>query len=521
MTPMTLHDLLHRFELVCPTRDGLVLGSAPPSVLGEVVTGIAHDSRRVTTGEVFVAVRGASVDGATFAKQAHARGALAVVSEAAPPPSHGVAWLVVEDARQAMAVLADEVYGHPSEHLTVIGITGTNGKTTTAYLIEAILEAAGIACARLGSVSYRIGDDDQEAAFTTPEATDLQRLMRQMVDRGCQACVMEVSSHALSLRRVDRTRFAAAVFTNLTRDHLDFHGDMESYYLAKRRLFEMLPAEAVAVVNLDDPKGQALLETVGHPMSYASTREADVVHGPVSASLHGLTFDAHTPSGDLHVVSRLVGGLNARNILAAVATCVALKVPLPAIERGIAAMRRVPGRFDIVSDPADEVTVVVDYAHTDDAMKNVLETARPLATARLITVFGCGGDRDRSKRSLMGAVAMRLSDFVIVTSDNPRSEDPQQIVDDVLLGIVPPKPLPSPWSEPASPARHYVTLLDRRAAIERAIDDAAPGDLVVIAGKGHERYQEIQGRRTPFDDAEVATAALEHRRQRDGVGREA
>ncbi len=391
--------------------------------------------------------------------------------------------------------------------MRVVGITGTNGKTTTAYLLASIFEAAGIRCGILGTVAYRLGPgkaDERDAARTTPEAPDLQALLREMVDRGCGACAMEVSSHALALQRVAGMRFAAAIFTNLTRDHLDFHADMDDYFRAKRRLFEMLSPDAPALINADDPRAAALVEAGGRPVTYGLQRPADITTGPLSFSLAGLTFDVRTPRGTVSVRSALVGRPNVYNILAAVATATALDIPFDAIERGVAALPGVPGRFQLVSGPGDEVTVVVDYAHTDDALRNLLETARPLATGRLITVFGCGGDRDRTKRPLMGAVAGRLSDLIVITSDNPRSEDPARIIEEVQRGIT--------SDTRRDSAQSVLTIVDRRAAIAKAIEQARPGDLVLIAGKGHEKYQVIGDRTLPFDDVEVAREALARRR---------
>jgi UDP-N-acetylmuramoyl-L-alanyl-D-glutamate--2,6-diaminopimelate ligase len=344
-------------------------------------------------------------------------------------------------------------------------------------------------------------------------------LLREMVDRGCGACVMEVSSHALSLHRVDGTRFAAAVFTNLTRDHLDFHEDMEAYFQAKRRLFEMLPRDAPSLINLDDPRGAALAEAGGRPVTYAINRSADITPGPLSFSLEGLTFDVRTPRGSLHVRSKLVGRPNVYNILAAVSTATALGVPFDAIERGLQMLEGVPGRFQVVSGPKDEITVVVDYAHTDDALRNLLETARPLARGRLITVFGCGGDRDRTKRPLMGAVAGRLSDLIVITSDNPRSEDPARIIEEVQRGITADvrRATGSGRPGPGEGRDRLLTIVDRRGAIAKAIELARPGDLVLVAGKGHEKYQVIGDRVLPFDDAAVAREALGRRRTNSGV----
>jgi UDP-N-acetylmuramoyl-L-alanyl-D-glutamate--2,6-diaminopimelate ligase len=475
------------------------------------VAGIAYDSRAVAPGQVFVALKGQHADGTAFARQAIERGAAAIVSEQAAPDGVHVPWAIVEDARLALAVLAAAFYRDPSREMRVIGITGTNGKTTTAYLIASILDAAGIRCGLLGTVGYRIGDEVREATRTTPEAPEVQALLREMVEKQCGACAMEVSSHALSLRRVDGITFAAAIFTNLTRDHLDFHADMDDYFRAKRRLFEMLPRDAPSLVNLDDPRGASLIDAGGRPITYAIGRQADVTPGPLSFSLDGLSFDVRTPRGTLHVTSKLVGRPNVYNILAAVSAATALDVPFEAIERGLSSLEGVPGRFQVVSDAKDEVTVVVDYAHTDDALRNLLETARPLALGRLITVFGCGGDRDRTKRPLMGAVAGRLSDLIVITSDNPRSEDPSRIIEEVQRGITP--------DTRRAGAQPLLTIIDRKAAIARAIEVARVGDVVLVAGKGHEKYQVIGDRTLPFDDVAVAREALLRRRTKSGVAK--
>jgi len=506
---MTWRELLAEVSGT-PALDAAVgLASMSPS---PDVTTIAYDSRQVVQGSVFVALRGVHADGAAFVRDAVARGALGVVAEAAAPPGHPVPWVQVPDARQALAALASALYRHPSDELTLVGITGTNGKTTTSYLLASIFEAAGVKCGRIGTVGYRIGDREYDAARTTPEAPELQRMLRDMVTQGCGACVMEVSSHALVLRRADRLQFAAAVFTNLTRDHLDFHNDMEDYFVAKRRLFELLPSSGVAIANLDDRRGPDFAAAASRPVTYAIHAAADVrPAAPLTFSLDGLQFDARTPRGTLRLRSPLVGRPNAYNILAAVATAMALDVPFSAIEEGIARLADVPGRFQVISNPADDVRIVVDYAHTDDALKNLLETARPLGPGRLITVFGCGGDRDRSKRPLMGAVAARLSDLVIVTSDNPRSEDPDQIIEEIKRGIVVPADR-QPRGQAGPKATPWLAIADRRAAIERAVHDAKPGDLVLIAGKGHEKYQVIGDRVHPFDDVEVARGALARRR---------
>ena len=489
-------------DLIRASRSLAVPGLADAGGLADRrVASIAYDSRDVVAGSIFVALKGAKLDGARFAMDAATRGAIAIVSDGPAPDEipAGPVWLSVSNARAALAELAAIFFGRPSEQLTLVGVTGTNGKTTTTYLLAAIFDAAGISCGRIGTVTTRIGDEEREAARTTPEAPDLQRLLREMVERGLGACAMEASSHALALHRVDDLRFAAGVFSNLTRDHLDFHGDMEKYLAAKRRLFEMLPAGAPAIINIDDPRGADLAASVARPVTYAIDRPADIAPRQLTYSLDGLSFDVQTPRGTLHVRSPLVGRPNAYNILAATATAAALDLPFDAIERGLAALTAVPGRFEMASAATDDVRVVVDYAHTDDALKNLLETARPLAAGRLITVFGCGGDRDATKRPLMGAVAARLSDLVIVTSDNPRSENPERIISEIRRGMT---------REQGA----VIEIVDRRQAIDRAIREARPGDLVLIAGKGHEKYQVIGDRTIPFDDVEVAGAALERRR---------
>jgi UDP-N-acetylmuramoyl-L-alanyl-D-glutamate--2,6-diaminopimelate ligase len=488
-------------------REGLVQDSVDGR--SREISGIAYDSRRVGPGDVFVALKGLRADGLDFVHEAVERGAAAIVSESDRPAGVSGTWLRVRNARLAMALLAAAFHRHPSGAMQVVGITGTNGKTTTAFLIASIFDAAGLRCGLLGTVGHRIGDDVREALHTTPEAPDVQLLLREMADRGCRACAMEVSSHALSLHRVDATRFAAGVFTNLTRDHLDFHANMEAYFRAKRRLFELLPRDAPSLINVDDPRGSSLMEIAGRPVSYAINRRADITPGPLSFSLEGLSFDVRTPRGSLRVRSPLVGRPNVYNILAAVSTATALGLPFDAIERGVRSLEGVPGRFQVVSSPRDEVTVVVDYAHTDDALRNLLETARPLARGRLITVFGCGGDRDRTKRPLMGAVAGRLSDLIVITSDNPRGEDPRRIIDEVQRGIT---------ADTMRDSRQRpLAIVDRREAISKAVALARPGDLVLIAGKGHEQYQVIGSKVLPFDDVAVAREALTKRRSNSGV----
>jgi UDP-N-acetylmuramoyl-L-alanyl-D-glutamate--2,6-diaminopimelate ligase len=504
---MTVAELLRVLDRV----PGLTRSPQPVGggALDASCTGVTHDSRRVARGAVFVALLGLKANGAIFAPQAIAAGASAIVAEAPPAADVSIPWIVVGDARLALAWLAAEFFEHPSRAMKVVGITGTNGKTTTSFLTSAILDAAGIQSGLMGTVTYRVGDRAFDATRTTPEAPDLQSFMRDMVDEGCGACVMEVSSHALALKRVDGIQFSGAIFTNLTRDHLDFHTDMEDYFAAKRRLFEMLPADAPALINIDDPRGASLVEIAGRPVTYGINKTADVSPGPLSYSLAGLDFDVRTPHGVVHVHSKLVGKPNVYNILAAVGTALELGVPIDAVENGLQRLPGVPGRFEVVSGEDDDVTVVVDYAHTDDALRNLLETARPMATRRLITLFGAGGDRDRTKRPLMGMVAARLSDVVVITSDNPRGEDPERIIEEVRRGAD---------AETRQSNASVVTEVDRREAILQAVRDAGAEDVVLIAGKGHEKYQEVAGRRLPFDDIEVAREALEARRVKSRAG---
>lgn len=499
---MTVRALLEAVTRLLPDgQEPAVPGNAP--MLDEACTGVSYDSRQVQPGSVFVALRGLKADGAVFAAQAIARGAAAVVAEGPPVGPVGVPWMVVGDARRMLALLAAEFYGHPSRRMQVVGITGTNGKTTTGWLVGAIFEAAGTRCGVIGTVSHRIRNREVAVVRTTPEAPVVQSLLHEMEAAGCGACAMEVSSHALVLKRVDGTAFAAGVFTNLSRDHLDFHHDMDGYFAAKRRLFEMLPPDAPAVLNVDDARGAALVDVVDQPITYGVTRPAEVSAGPIRSSIEGLHFEARTRAGSVQVRSRLMGRPNVYNILAAIGATVVLGVPLDAIERGIEGLQTVPGRFEVVSGADDDLTVIIDYAHTDDALRNLLETARSLAPGRVITVFGAGGDRDRQKRPLMGMVAARLSDVVVVTSDNPRGEDPERILADVRGGAE---------SEARQGRVELRSLVDRRQAIGEAVGLARPADVVLIAGKGHEVYQEIGGERHPFDDAAVAREALAARR---------
>jgi UDP-N-acetylmuramoyl-L-alanyl-D-glutamate--2,6-diaminopimelate ligase len=511
---MTLGTLM---RLVGGTPAAGAAGSLDAAAEAVAVSAIEHDSRQVAPGALFVAIKGLHADGLGFVEAAMAKGAAAVVAERPAPVGWPTPWVVVPDARATLAHLAAAFYGHPSRELRTVGITGTNGKTTTSYLVAAVCDAAGLSCGRLGTVGYRVGADERPALHTTPEANVVQRLLREMVTRGNTACAMEVSSHALVLERVTAVEFAAAAFTNLTRDHLDFHGDMESYFQAKRRLFDMLPPGAPAVVNVDDPAGRRIADRPG-TIAYGLTTSADVTCDEVTPSLQGVTCTIRSPRGRTRVTSALPGRPNVYNLLAAFGVGLALDLPTEAIVDGLARITTVPGRFQVASDAADDIVCLVDYAHTDDALRNLLETVRPLARGRLVVVFGCGGDRDRTKRPLMGAVAGRLADLVVITSDNPRSEDPAAIIEDITRGLAPP-PDRTPGAGSAEGAGRFngarwTAVPDRRQAIERAVLEARPGDVVIVAGKGHETYQIVGQQVLPFDDVAVVRDVLAARRAR-------
>lgn len=469
-----------------------------------VVNDVTHDSREAGPGKLFVAIKGALLDAHEFVPQVMQQGTPGIISEAARPENFHGAWLQVENARRAMALAAAEVHHHPSRELQLVGITGTNGKTTTAYLIASIPEAAGEPVAMTGTVEYRIGKERRKAGRTTPEATDMQRLLRQAVNVGCRTAVMECSSQAMDFHRCDALEYSVAVFTNLTRDHLDYHQTMENYWYAKQRLFDgrLGTRPKHSVVNVDDPYGVDLankLESEGlDVIRYAVKAEADVTAREPQFSLEGMRFELHTPAGTREFRSPLVGPPHVYNTLAAVTSGLALGYDLDVITRALAECTGAPGRFERVGHDGD-FAVVVDYAHTDDALLNVLRTAREVTRGRIITVFGCGGDRDRSKRGPMGEAAGSLSDVVILTSDNPRTEDPHSILSDAEEGI-------------QKTGKPYRKIADRREAIHEAVAQARSTDLVLIAGKGHEDYQIIGREVFHFDDKEVAREALTGKR---------
>ena len=464
------------------------------------VTDVTHDSRQAGPGSLFVAIRGELFDAHKFIPQVMESGAAGVISEQSPSAGFKGSWLQVENVRRAMALAAAEVHHHPSRELQLVGITGTNGKTTTAYLIASIPEAAGEPAAMTGTVEYRIGSERRKADRTTPEATDMQRLLRQAVTVGCRTAVMECSSQAMDFHRCDGLEYAVAVFSNLTRDHLDYHKTMENYWYAKQRLFDgrLGSRPRASVVNVDDPYGIELADKLERDdlrvIRYALKAEADVTASEPEFSLNGMRFVLRSPAGEREFHSPLVGPPHIYNTLAAITSGLALGYDLDVITRALSSCTGAPGRFERVAHEGD-FAVVVDYAHTDDALLNVLRTARGVTKGRVITVFGCGGDRDRSKRAPMGEAAGSLSDVVILTSDNPRTEDPEQILSDVEAGI-------------QKSGKPYRKIPDRRQAIHDAIAEARGADLVLIAGKGHEDYQ-ILGREVfHFDDREVAREAL-------------
>ena len=488
--------------------DELLVAVGGARVIGDAaveVEELAYDSRRVKAGTLFFCVPGGKVDGHEFAGAAVEAGAVALVVER--QLDLDVAQVVVGDARAVMAPLAARFYGDPTDQLKVVGITGTNGKTTTAFLLREILESAGVRCGLLGTVKQVVAGAEEEVERTTPEAIDLQRTFRRMADGGDRACAMEVSSHALVLHRCDAIDFDVALFTNLTQDHLDFHADMEDYFRSKRLLFEM--GSGTAIVNADDPYGRRLAAELECVTFSAAGAEADLVAGDVRLGSGGAEFTVAPGSTDLkrdsrsrfgpvdggmRLLTRLPGDFNVANALGAFAAALALGVDAEAAAVGLAQATAPPGRFEPVEE-GQAFSVLVDYAHTPDSLENVLRAARRLGRGRVISVFGAGGDRDRGKRPLMGRAGAELSDLAIVTSDNPRSEDPEAIVAEILAGI--------------DDRGEIEAEVDRRAAIALALSRAEPGDTVVIAGKGHEQGQEFEnGRKLPFDDREVAREEL-------------
>ncbi len=470
-----------------------------------VVTGVHHDSRLVEPGDLFVARVGKSQSGLSHLAEAERRGAVAVLVQRGASLSTRLPVVEVGDVQLALALSAAAVYGHPTFGLEVVGITGTNGKTTSSHLVRAIVLESGGRCGVIGTLGSEFEGEHQSSAFTSPEADELARSARRMRDRGASHLVMEVSSIALTQRRADAVRFRVAAFTNLTQDHLDFHGSMAAYRQAKARLFQEL-SPAGMVINVRDAFGRELSERLRgargllRVTTAGDLGPAEIVPLEVGASARGIELRARTPQGEVSVSSSLIGGHNVENLLTAIGIGTSLEIPCEVIGRALSQRLSVPGRLERCDDPAlDQVVALVDYAHTPDALERALVSVRSFAAGRLICVFGCGGDRDRQKRPLMGEVAGRLADRVIVTNDNPRSEDPEQIAHEIRAGLLPTGTV-------------HELCLDRREAILRAIRSAAAGDVVLIAGKGHEPYQIIGQVTLPFDDRDEARAALAARR---------
>lgn len=464
--------------------------------LDHEITGITYDSRRVMPGNLFVAMRGVRTDGQRFVESAIDRGASAVVLEGESSFNPRATRIRVADARRSLALASAQFYNHPSQQLKVVGVTGTNGKTTTAFMVKAVMEAAGMSAGLMGTVQYEIGARVIPASRTTPESVEIQDMMSQMRREGCAGVAMEVSSHALELRRVDGVEFDVVIFTNLSQDHLDYHGTMENYFTAKTKLFTSRSATGKAcqaVVNADDEYGRRLIVRLGGEnavLTYGVSNNAVIQAHDVRMSTDGTYFVVRTPRGSRSITLPVIGRYNVTNALAAIAAGISLGINLETIERALATLRQVPGRLERVN--ADGAfRVYVDYAHTADALRNVLVTTSELTRGRLIVVFGCGGDRDKGKREPMGRVACELADLSVLTSDNPRTEDPREILQQIEAGF------------PAGEQNRCMVIEDRREAIERALDIAKPDDTVLIAGKGHETYQEFANTVVPFNDRQI------------------
>ena len=487
---MNLCDVIEGVDVV------RVSGPADPPVVS-----IAYDSRKAAMGSLFFALPGEKVDGFQFADDAIARQAAALASSRPRPAAiaERVTWVQLTQGkeRRALARASANFYHHPADSLKLVGVTGTNGKTTTTFLVDSILQAAGYTTGLLGTTGYRTPKGSRGGANTTPESLDLQQMFAEVRDAGGTHAVLETSSHALAMDRLWGCHFAVAIFTNLTRDHLDYHKTFEGYFAAKRRLFEGTGAGApdVAVINADDPYASRLEGLTKRTLTYGLKGTPEITTRKFTPSFEGLEFTAHTPAGKIEVRSTLVGRINVYNILAAIGAGIGLQVPNDDIEQGIADLELVPGRFQRI-DEGQPFLVVVDYAHTDDALRNLIATARELSSSgRIITVFGAGGDRDRTKRPLMGEAAGSLSDLVVLTSDNPRSEDPLRIINDVVVGL-------------QKVNAKYRVEPDREKALAMAIEEAQAGDIVLLAGKGHETAQVLKDRTVEFDDREKAREAL-------------
>lgn len=471
----------------------------PKSNLNINIESLTANSEEAKKGALFVAIKGFSSDGHKYIKDVIQRGVKVVVVEKEESLSKDIIQLVVSDTREALAHLSCEFFNHPSQKIVLIGVTGTNGKTTSTYLLEAVLKEAHVKPGVIGTINYRYLGKTFEAPNTTPDSLEFQRILHHMQEEGVSHVAMEVSSHALTLKRVDGSHFNVALFTNLTQDHLDFHSDLEDYFQSKRRLFvELLPKskkKTHSVINIDDPYGLRLYEELKNAVVSFSLKnpKADIYTKANEFSLEGITAKIHTPKGDILIQSSLLGEHNLLNILGIIGVSLALDIPLPVIQKGILSTKNISGRLEKV-DAGQPFLVLVDYAHTDDALKNVGKALLKLKKNKIITVFGCGGDRDRKKRPLMAKAASQFSDTVIVTSDNPRTEDPQKIIEEILQGL--------------EGITNYLVEPDRKKAIQKAIDMAEAKDIVLIAGKGHEDYQILGKTKIHFDDRKVAREAI-------------
>ncbi|HXY25695.1 MAG TPA: UDP-N-acetylmuramoyl-L-alanyl-D-glutamate--2,6-diaminopimelate ligase [Candidatus Acidoferrum sp.] len=478
-------------------------GATLPSGSDEIeITQVACDSRKVQPGALFFALHGAKADGNAFVQDALKQGAAAIASEepASSALSAGVAWIQVREARKALAIAAANFFGHPASALQLVAVTGTNGKTTTTSLVDAILKASGARTGLFGTIAYHTPLGNYPAPNTTPESVDLQGFLAEIRDAGGKYAVLEASSHALSMDRLWGCHFQAAVFTNLTREHMDFHKTFEDYFAAKRRLFEGTGAgiPEVAVVNSDDEWGKKLAGLAKHTVTYGLESHVDITTKKFQLTFDGLSFAAQTPKGKVQVSSHQVGRINVYNLLAAIGAAQALGLSNEIIEKGIRSLESVSGRFQRI-DLGQPFFVIVDYAHTDDALENLIRTARELnPKGRIITLFGCGGLKDRTKRPVMGEVTGRLSDLTILSNDNPRTEDPLKIISDIVVGL-------------QKTAGKYLIETDREKAIGLAMDEARTGDILLLAGKGHENYQILADRTLEFDDREMARRALRER----------
>lgn len=456
------------------------------------IDSIHYDSRQVTPGSLFFCIEGSNVDGHSFAADAVQRGARAVVLSKDVPLPEGVTKIFFEDTRWAMAHIAKAFYGNPARRVKLIGVTGTNGKTSITYLTKSILEQTGMKVGLVGTIANMIGDKKIPAEHTTPEAPDLQKLFKEMVEEGVGAIVMEVSSHSLSLQRVAGCHYDIGIFTNLTQDHLDFHGSLENYREAKAKLFRQ---SNLSIINVDDENGKIILDRItGEKMTYGIKENADFYARDIEITVKGVSFTLYTPGGSIDINLNTPGIFSVYNALAAAGACFALNCSLEDIKGGLELVKGVDGRFQLL-DTGTPYSVILDYAHTPDGLENILRTAREFAKGRIVTLFGCGGNRDPLKRPLMGEIAGRYSDFCIITSDNPRNEDPMAIIEDILPGI----------KKTACP---YVVIENRREAIEYALKNGMKDDVIILAGKGHETYQILKDRTIHFDEKEIVAEIL-------------